>query len=416
MTQIQHYSKPQVDALFAELPPPTPTTIVGPGTYIASGGSVAYITGLTFRVSAGVAYINFIRTPFVTTDITLSAANGSNPRLDAIVVGSDGLVVKVDGTAAATPALPDLDPVTQAALTYILVPTSATSLSITTTDIYKENTEWTSSVSGGTVVANSTTNPYAGTKDIEFTAAATGAYARLTNGSSISLVSGRQLIFQIRSKAAWPNPKSLLVTWYNSGVKIGQSVGLLTSGSFGFDSSITSGYQQVAIPISQFLIPGSAVVDRVEFKVNGGGGSIGLYIDDVVLESTSSVATPPVPATPQNGTFKVAIGDETTALTTGTAKVTFRMPYAMNLTAIRSEVNTVSSSGTPTFDVNKSGSTILSTKSTIDVSEKTSTTAATPSVLNTNTLDDDEEITIDIDVAGTGAKGAKITFVGTIRQ
>ena len=40
----------------------------------------------------------------------------------------------------------------------------------------------------------------------------------------------------------------------------------------------------------------------------------------------------------------IAVGDETTALTTGTAKVTFRMPYAFTLTDIRASVTTAPSS------------------------------------------------------------------------
>lgn len=108
----------------------------------------------------------------------------------------------------------------------------------------------------------------------------------------------------------------------------------------------------------------------------------------------------------------IAIGDETTAITTGTAKVTFRMPYAFTLTAVRASLTTASSSGTPTFDINESGSTILSTKITIDANEKTSTTAATAPVISDTSLADDAEITIDVDTAGTGAAGAKIYMIG----
>lgn len=108
----------------------------------------------------------------------------------------------------------------------------------------------------------------------------------------------------------------------------------------------------------------------------------------------------------------IPISDETTAITTGTAKVTFRMPYAFTLTAVRASLSTASSSGIPTFDINEGGSTILSTKLTIDANEKTSTTAATAAVISDSALADDAEITIDVDVAGTGAKGAKITLIG----
>lgn len=110
--------------------------------------------------------------------------------------------------------------------------------------------------------------------------------------------------------------------------------------------------------------------------------------------------------------FCLAISDETTAITTGTAKLTMRMPYAFTLTDVRASINTVSSSGLPTFDINESGITILSTKLTIDASEKTSTTATTAVVISDTALADDAEMTFDIDTAGTGTKGAKICLIG----
>ncbi len=114
----------------------------------------------------------------------------------------------------------------------------------------------------------------------------------------------------------------------------------------------------------------------------------------------------------QSEVIVVAISDETTAITTGTAKVTFRMPFAMTLTAVRASLTTASSSGLPTFDINESGSSILSTAITIDANELTSTTAATPPVISDTALADDAQITIDVDVAGTGAKGAKVYLIG----
>jgi hypothetical protein len=113
--------------------------------------------------------------------------------------------------------------------------------------------------------------------------------------------------------------------------------------------------------------------------------------------------------------IQLAASDETTALTTGTAKVTFRMPYAMTLTAVRASLTTAQASGSIfTVDINEGGTSILSTKLTIDNTEKTSTTAATPAVISDTALADDAEITIDIDQIGNGtATGLKITLIGT---
>lgn len=89
------------------------------------------------------------------------------------------------------------------------------------------------------------------------------------------------------------------------------------------------------------------------------------------------------------------------------------MPFAMVVTAVRASLTVVSSSGNPTVDINEGGTTILSTKLSIDASELTSTTAATPAVISDPNLADDAEITIDIDTAGTGAKGLKVWIIGT---
>ena len=111
----------------------------------------------------------------------------------------------------------------------------------------------------------------------------------------------------------------------------------------------------------------------------------------------------------------IACSDETTLLTTGTAKVTFRMPYAFVLTAVRASVNTAPTGSVLTVDINEGGSTILSTKLTIDENEKTSKTAATAAVISDSDLADDAEITIDIDGVGStvAGKGLKVTLIGT---
>ena len=113
----------------------------------------------------------------------------------------------------------------------------------------------------------------------------------------------------------------------------------------------------------------------------------------------------------------VAVGDETTAITTGTAKLTFRMPFAMTLDALpRASLTTASSSGLVTVNIKESGTTIFSTKVTIDQSELTSETAATPAVLSDTSLADNAVITIDIDGSGTNAAGLKVLIRGYRRN
>jgi hypothetical protein len=111
----------------------------------------------------------------------------------------------------------------------------------------------------------------------------------------------------------------------------------------------------------------------------------------------------------------VAASDESTALTTGTAKITFRMPYGVTLTSVRASLTTAQASGsTFTVDVRENGSSILSTLVTIDNTEKTSTTAATAPVLSDTSLANDSEVRVDITQVGDGtATGLKVYLIGT---
>lgn len=182
-------------------------------------------------------------------------------------------------------------------------------------------------------------------------------------------------------------------------------------------------------PLSQFAATTSAQLRGVLSDENGTGDALfdgastpsftSPIIDGTVTDTSNLLVTAEVDTLSEWDAITqipveigVALSDETTDITTGTAKVTFRAPYAFTVVTVRANVNTVSSSGLPTVDINESGTTILSTKLTIDASEKTSTTAATAAVISDASIADDAEITLDIDVAGTGAKGLKVWILG----
>lgn len=165
--------------------------------------------------------------------------------------------------------------------------------------------------------------------------------------------------------------------------------------------SLTSGY---TIPTTTDISNGNTAYDK---KIN----SIGV----------SGSSTKTITLTHQDGTTSsanftndtlfttIAISDETTALTTGAAKVTFRMPIACTLTKVRASVTTAPTGANLIFDINENGTSILSTKLSIDATEKVSVTAASQPVISDSSILDYSEMTIDIDqvggtIAGTGAK------------
>lgn len=112
------------------------------------------------------------------------------------------------------------------------------------------------------------------------------------------------------------------------------------------------------------------------------------------------------------------------AITTGDGKAYFRVPTTLNgkdLVSVGASVSTVSSSGIPTVQIRRMRLTsptsqtpadMLSTKLTIDASEFDSKDATTAAVIDTSNDDvqTGDQINIDIDVAGTGAKGLMVTM------
>lgn len=111
-----------------------------------------------------------------------------------------------------------------------------------------------------------------------------------------------------------------------------------------------------------------------------------------------------------------AFGDEATAMTTGTAKISFHMPYAMTLTDVKVSLVTAGTGAALfTVDLNLNGTTVLSTKVTVDATQKTSATATTPPVVSVSALTVDGLMTVDIDLMDTGglATGGKIYLIGT---
>ena len=145
------------------------------------------------------------------------------------------------------------------------------------------------------------------------------------------------------------------------------------------------------------------------------GMSFWIKDENKLLVATSGSTFNEVTAGNPTESFDIACSDETTALTTGTAKVTFRMPYAFTLSAVRASVTTAPTDATLIVDINEGGTTILSTKLSIDATEKTSTTAASAAVISDTALADDAEITIDIDQIGSTVAGAglKVYLIGT---
>ncbi len=112
------------------------------------------------------------------------------------------------------------------------------------------------------------------------------------------------------------------------------------------------------------------------------------------------------------GVYEIKVISDTATLTTGDGQFIFAIPSDLNgtnLVSVAAFVTTVSSSGLPTVQIRNVTDAVdmLSTKVSIDASEFTSYTAATAAVIDTahDDVATGDRIAIDVDVAGTGAKG-----------
>lgn len=108
--------------------------------------------------------------------------------------------------------------------------------------------------------------------------------------------------------------------------------------------------------------------------------------------------------------WTIALSAGTGDLATGTAVVTTRAPFAMTLIQLpRISVSTAPVGAVITVDINSgatSPATMLSTKLTIDASEKTSVSGSTQGVLSSTTIGNDDIITFDIDTVGSSTAGS----------
>lgn len=116
--------------------------------------------------------------------------------------------------------------------------------------------------------------------------------------------------------------------------------------------------------------------------------------------------------------FQLALSDLSTALTTGTTKGYFPAPCAFTLTEVHISVNTAPTGSTLIVDCNKgtgTGTSVFSTRVTIDASEFSSDTAATPAVISTSAIAKYDRISFDIDQVGSTVAGAGliVTLIGT---
>ena len=221
-----------------------------------------------------------------------------------------------------------------------------------------------------------------------YTAPTLGSTA-LTSGQTISTVAGLTLTSPTLTTPALGTPASGVAT------NLTGTASNLTSGNVTTNANLTG-------DVTSSGNATTIAVDAVDIPMLSATGTAS---SSTYLRGDNSWQ--PISSTPTEA-FIISASDETTTLQAGTAKTTFRMPYAFTLTAVKVSLTTTSSSGNPTIDINESGTSILSSPVAITAGQKTAT-----ATVGDSSLANLAEITVDIDSAGNNATGLKVYLIGT---
>ena len=264
------------------------------GKGLLTGGAVWSGIGFVFNVTDLTYFIDGVNYTASATQVTLTASHPTDDRFDYIVVDDTGTVSVVTGTPGTPPAVPTLD-WNEVGVTIVLVEAGSTTPTILQDLIYNENTgsptEWVTSIYNitgtqtGTVVFNSTDNPYSGTLLAQATATNLRRGMRFTRGTDISIQQFGYVALAFRiDGVALPTSKSPIIRFQNSsGTLIGNSVNLVT---YGLDRTVVGTWQLVVIPVSAF---GNIINVRSLTAVVNGTGNASWSMDKIFL----SGAIPP---------------------------------------------------------------------------------------------------------------------------
>jgi hypothetical protein len=249
-------------------------------TKLLNGGIVTWDSVLKFTVSPAVYYINGAYNTSSSTSLTLDAAHATLDRIDLIYLDSSG-AKKITGTAAASPAEPNLPP-NSIRLTAVQVSATVTSPSlIDTLMIYDENVEWTGAATSVTTDFNGTTNPCHFVKTTDLGAVTSASYIEYTRSSALRISDYTVLKFYLRLKATFAANTQLQISWRRGGVLKSTSLNL-ASGNYGYLRS-ASGCQLITIPMSAFSFLSDSI-DAIRFQFTGSNAS-GCYLDFIQIQS-----------------------------------------------------------------------------------------------------------------------------------
>lgn len=250
-------------------------------------------SGLIFTVGtpchyniAGVGY-----TLAAPVNVTLAAADPTNPRFDDIIVNTSSTATSVAGTAQTNPEIPTVDPASQLILTSVFVDAAATTPTqvgqVVVRDVNYAAGDWYMTRTA-TIDSIYATNPFHATLSVRLTAATGVQYFQYNARNNVPFSKSlyNTLIFYIRNNSVLNPARNLNVSLWNGVTQVGVSLNLTT---YGYVKATTGSYRLVSIPMSAFT--GADAFTGIRITNAGTGGTVDVQFDYVQLQS--GVIPPP---------------------------------------------------------------------------------------------------------------------------
>jgi hypothetical protein len=249
---------------------------------IKISGEVVYDSLLVFH---GTPFNYFILGRNFTSELTYVTLDDPLPSVDRTDVfyvdtlGNFGVL-----TGDITGLVPQVDPASQLAVAQVVIPSAASTdtARIGNIDVYKENVEWVGSSSLGTVNFNYPTNAYEGAKSIYIPSYTNNTYLRFLAGATYKLSDVVFVKMRVRLTNAFRsnNRDYFSIKFQHDTIKRTNFEPVL-SGTYGFDRTIVGSWQEIIIPIAEFVY-GTPDFNEMYFNLTGTGT---FQLDNIILQT-----------------------------------------------------------------------------------------------------------------------------------
>lgn len=302
----------------------------------------------------------------------------------------------------------------------------------------------TTGTSGAATLTGATLNipQYAGNTDLSYSGTSSPVTLQSSTGNDVTITAGTGISLSA-------NSGNVTITNTVSGVSDGDKGDITVSASgatWTIDNSVVTGAKIASDAVDSTKISTSGIgrtdlrdsiitgakiaqttIPGVDMAITGMTGDAarlvgaitGGNLDTVRVGSGLQLSSGELRA--DTAAMIIACSDETTNLTTGTAKVTFRAPFAFTILGVRASVKTAPTGANLIVDINEgdppSATSIMTTnKLVIEATEKTSLDATTQPGITDTSIANDAVVTIDIDQIGSTVAGVALKVVILYRK